>query len=665
MAKNKSQAAADRNRPGEPNRLDFSKKQAAPLDVARGHAIGVLNSHGIRELVESIVIAFVLAFLFKTFEAEAFVIPTGSMAETLQGRHKDVECSMCGYQYRASSSAEVDDETNAKWAETYAASCPMCGYRSVVNANFAGEAHDIDAHGFNAGQVRPNHRERIHEYVDVDRDDETSYSGDRILVNKFAYEFDDPQRWDVIVFRYPLFANRNYIKRLIGLPGETLEIHRGNVYTTPNDAGDAPGSEQGKMKIARKPPRKIQPMSHIVYDNNYVVDLLTDRGWPTRWQAWSDETDAPGWTTSDNSRSFETTDAAGGPSWIRYQHFPPSQQDWELLAENPSAQFTMVRPKLITDMYSYNSSATMGFDPDGNRIPKPADTSWPGLHWVGDLLLEAEVELRGSAGKLLFDLVKGGLHFTCAIDVTDGVATLSVEDPASGQMYAFEDADGRAIELPTAETRLKGPGVYKIIMANVDDQIALWIDGRLVEFPGFATGTATYTDLPTDIPRSTPDDAGDLAPAGIGVDGADAVVRDIKLSRDVYYIAVKQTDQNNGVGMSDYATMGHMLEPHDGVWDFYGRMDDFFSNPAAWPSAFSDMKRARFVLEAFPDAPEKDQFFAAGDNSPASYDSRLWPAANYFERDLLIGKAVFIYWPHSLNKPVPFFPNFKRMQFVR
>ena len=42
-----------------------------------------------RDTIESIVFAFILAFLFRTFEAEAFVIPTGSMAPTLYGRHKE------------------------------------------------------------------------------------------------------------------------------------------------------------------------------------------------------------------------------------------------------------------------------------------------------------------------------------------------------------------------------------------------------------------------------------------------------------------------------------------------------------------------------------------------------------------------------------------------
>jgi len=65
-------------------------------------------SRGVRETIEAIAIAFALAFLFKTFEAEAFVIPTGSMAPTLMGRHKDVICPQCGYRYSASASEEAD-----------------------------------------------------------------------------------------------------------------------------------------------------------------------------------------------------------------------------------------------------------------------------------------------------------------------------------------------------------------------------------------------------------------------------------------------------------------------------------------------------------------------------------------------------------------------------
>jgi signal peptidase I len=53
---------------------------------------------------------------------------------------------------------------------------------------------------------------------------ETLQIGDHILVNKFIYYFKEPKRGDIIVFKYPGDKKRDFIKRLIGLPGDTLEI---------------------------------------------------------------------------------------------------------------------------------------------------------------------------------------------------------------------------------------------------------------------------------------------------------------------------------------------------------------------------------------------------------------------------------------------------------
>ena len=55
---------------------------------------------GIRETVETVAIAFALAFLVKTVQAEAYVIPTGSMAPTLYGRHKELTCSSCHFNFQ-------------------------------------------------------------------------------------------------------------------------------------------------------------------------------------------------------------------------------------------------------------------------------------------------------------------------------------------------------------------------------------------------------------------------------------------------------------------------------------------------------------------------------------------------------------------------------------
>ena len=51
----------------------------------------------------------------------------------------------------------------------------------------------------------------------------------RIFVNKFVYRFEEIQRGDIIVFRFPLDSSKSYIKRVVGLPGDVVEIARGKL----------------------------------------------------------------------------------------------------------------------------------------------------------------------------------------------------------------------------------------------------------------------------------------------------------------------------------------------------------------------------------------------------------------------------------------------------
>ncbi len=105
----------------------------------------------------------------------------------------------------------------------------------------------------------------------------TTFSGDRILVSKFDYLFHDPKRWDVLVFKFPEDARMNYIKRLVGLPGEFLHIEGGDVYTrlSPRDP----------WQLARKPPDKALAMMQVVSDTRHRPKDLVERGWPSLWQA--------------------------------------------------------------------------------------------------------------------------------------------------------------------------------------------------------------------------------------------------------------------------------------------------------------------------------------------------------------------------------------------
>jgi len=94
----------------------------------------------------------------------------------------------------------------------------------------------------------------------------------RVLVDKISYWFRDPERWEVVVFRYPLLAHNNYVKRLIGMPGEQMQIVAGDIYVRPLGTN-------GEFEIARKP-WKVQE-----YLWKKVVPGVGND--PTKWANWN------------------------------------------------------------------------------------------------------------------------------------------------------------------------------------------------------------------------------------------------------------------------------------------------------------------------------------------------------------------------------------------
>lgn len=89
----------------------------------------------------------------------------------------------------------------------------------------------------------------------------TLHNTERLFVNKFIYRFTEPQRGDIVVFRYPADESRKFIKRVIGLPGDVVAIEDGIVYVN-GEALDEP-------YIAEKPYRGF-PAS-VVPEGRYFV----------------------------------------------------------------------------------------------------------------------------------------------------------------------------------------------------------------------------------------------------------------------------------------------------------------------------------------------------------------------------------------------------------
>jgi hypothetical protein len=201
----------------------------------------------------------------------------------------------------------------------------------------------------------------------------------------------------------------------------------------------------------------------------------------------------------------------------------------------------------------------------------------------------------------------------CRIDVATGEAELSIEGL---------DSFG-----PAAKTGVRGPGSYEIRFANVDDQLILWVDGSVVEF----NAPTTYGRLDNTRPRPA-----DLSPVGVASLGAALRIGHLKLFRDVYYIA----DRHGGPGglLTDFDALALPFFPTpEGV-------ARFLSDPTRW-DAFAAMRWEDFSLGA-------DQFLE-----------------HYVSRELLLGKALWVFWPHSPaaipGTDIPCFPNVPRMRPVR
>lgn len=619
-----------------PKAAKKSKHAAAALQKVDVQIKTVPNSgRNLRETIESVAIAFILAFLFRTFEAEAFVIPTGSMAPTLQGQHKDVHCIKCGMRFQVNASHE---EGGAE-SDVVAGTCPQCRYTLTLDSQGEEvEGRTVEEILFGAAQG--------------------TYPGDRILVGKFVYDFTEPQRWDVVVFKFPGDTKMNYIKRLVGLPGEEIHIEYGDIYTRPTGT-------QENLAIARKPPDKQLAMMQMVYDSNYTSSELVQKKWPMRWQALPKEVGnqaANGWRLveltpaelAEQNVQPSYTIAAGSENerWLRYQHFVPGWKDWEAMAAGPLGENYQTAPQLITDFYAYNTNLSRA-DRHFQRSLAP-DSSKLGLHWVGDLMVQADVEVVNNQGELLLELVEGGIHFTCRIDVATGLAKL---DSSAADLKDFH---------PQGQTALRGPGKYNLRFSNVDNQLRLWVNNELITFDSDAT-----FDLNIMKPESSPLDPGDLAPAGIGSKGAGLMVSSLQLWRDIYYIADSYKESSGVNRLSDYPS---------GTTPFLEALTaeeyaKFLSDPGLW-EVYTKRRAVSFALEKYPADSERDQFFMLGDNSPFSKDSRLWPDDSiqlkfYVERQLLIGKALCIYWPHTWHRipgtgiPFPYFPNFGDMGLVR
>ena len=269
----------------------------------------------------------------------------------------------------------------------------------------------------------------------------------------------------MIVFKYPGNAKQNYIKRCVGLEKEIIKIHHGDIYVQKANDDGSPAEEE--FQIARKPPRKLVHMLQLVHDSRYLSSSLQEVGWPLNWQPGSG---AEGWTSPDNGRTY-VCPATRRNGLAALPPVLPGSRDLGSHGENVESKVSPLEGLRqlevpVTDFYAYNAQ-TRRLDARGLIFQQPDPI---GMHWVGDLAVEADIEVEGDSGQLDLVLVEAGRLHACQIDLA-----IPGGQPCKSTEVACPLAnpnDRGQITTVTAETPIRGAGRYRTAVCQCRQSVA-------------------------------------------------------------------------------------------------------------------------------------------------------------------------------------------------
>jgi len=535
---------------------------------------GELSS--IRDTVESIWVAIVLAFVLRAFMIEAFVIPTGSMAPRLLGEHWDLVCPSCGYEYAFGGPRDRPDQgasiSRSQQHVPSDARCPSCG----ALCDPAGR------------------------YIN---------GGDRVLVLKYLYRFVPPRPWEVVVFRNPQNNRENYIKRLVGLPGETIEIVHGDIFVSQ--------SSDGPRRIRRKPHSAQESMWQVVYDNDYRPDTRRIR-----------DGSSPQWVVSSGARDWDIEGFHG-----RRLAYKGGQGAGEVVLR--------AQPRAFLPHYGYNSVAAEFIDPTTDIC--------------GDLKLSFLFVPQDRKAKVGLTLTSFEHRFRGEVHA-EGTARL---------LYQHKDwPQDRWEQWETA--KLEGPlppgQGCEVALVHADFGVALWVGGRAVieitdrypeDYDSLKQRVSQVAQRPIPIPE-----------VKIAAWGGACELWHVKLFRDAYYTNASKAPVDPRP-LGDFAREQHVAGGQPPGWGTTGNpislaryrdnpdLDEFFVLGDNSPQSLD----GRGWTSAAPTLRLKD------DNGRPLYQLGTVPRYN------LIGKAFFVYWPAGFRLPglpgLPLVPNVGKMRLIR
>lgn len=342
--------------------------------------------------IASFVDLFIWLIILKTFFTPIFQIPTGSMAQTLFGEHAVHTCPNCSWEYPIGPERRRLPGGGEQTGLPSRIQCPNCRWMEETTTASGGPLRLIP--------------------------------GDRIIVHGWPYDFGGalgPQRWDVIVFKNPSAPDENYIKRLIGLPGETIELIDGDAFVR------RPGEQE--LRVARKTAVAQESLWMPFHDQDFLPRSTSPGRDHPRWES----VNATGWDNLDTRiLSFNAP-----------QHEAAIQFVTRGVSESPAC--------VIEDIYGYNPL-------------------YP-LREVTDVRVGADVQFQQGDGFVEFAISKYQNIFYARLHA-DGRVTLERAERNSGQR--------EVLGVPVQIARPTPGRAVRFSIGHADYQVVVAVDGKAV-----------------------------------------------------------------------------------------------------------------------------------------------------------------------------------------
>jgi hypothetical protein len=241
----------------------------------------------VRQSITAILLALTAIVGLRIWCLEGLVFPVPiagpSMADTFVGPHFKLQCADCGHPFRCDGQSVPS---------SHEATCPNCG--------------------FEHNPLQTNHLQ----------------PGEPVIVDRWVYLLGKPERYDVVAFPHPSDASRRVVKRIVGLPGEKVEIRFGDIFVN--------------GKPLQKDLKQMEKMATLVYDATHPPQRT--KNFPSLWQP---AQEGGYWSEIEHTYVFNGKTPPYNFAWLSFRYVR------RLNAPTPHTEFS---PVLDFDAYNLASN---------------------------------------------------------------------------------------------------------------------------------------------------------------------------------------------------------------------------------------------------------------------------------------------------------------------